>query len=259
MRKILGVIGGMGPQATSFFYEELVAHTKASSDQEHIDTVILGHASMPDRTKAILTGEEEPVLAAMEKDVRLLEAAGAANIVIPCNTAHYFYDPVQAMTQIPVIHMVRETVREAVTSCRKALSGSAFSSENPSCGNHSSRKVKIGVMATDGTIRAGVYAKECAGFGENGEAGCELITPSPQEQKAVMSLIYDEVKAGKTPDPGKFEMAYRALKEKGADCVILACTELSVYRKYHPVPEDCLDALEILVRESVIRSGGTYV
>ena len=243
MRKVLGVIGGMGPEATSFFYEELIAHTKADSDQEHIDTVILGHASMPDRTKAILTGEEEAVLAAMEADVRILEAAGAANIAIPCNTAHFFYEPVQAMTKIPVIHMVRETVREAAAVCRKNLSGRTFSSEI----------VKIGVMATDGTVKAGVYARECE------EAGCELLISSQQAQKAVMSLIYDEVKAGKIPDPGKFEMVYQDLKEKGAMCVILACTELSVYRKYHPVPEDCLDALEILVRESVIRSGGTYV
>jgi len=240
MSKILGVIGGMGPEATSFFYEELISHTMAFRDQEHIDTVILGHASMPDRTRAILTREEGPVLAAMEADVRLLEAAGAANIAIPCNTAHYFYDPVQAMTKIPVIHMVRETVKGAAASCRKIFPGFPG---NP----------KIGVMATDGTIRAGVYAKECEAL------GCELLKPSPQAQEAVMSLIYDEVKAGKTPDPGKFEMAYRDLKEKGAMCVILACTELSVYRKYHLVPQDCLDALEILVRESIIRSGATYV
>ena len=253
----------MGPEATSFFYEELIAHTKADSDQEHIDTVILGHASMPDRTKAILTGEEEAVLAAMEADVRILEAAGAANIAIPCNTAHFFYEPVQAMTKIPVIHMVRETVREAAAVCRKNLSGRTFSSEsrspgNTSFGNSSSgdpsfERVKIGVMATDGTVKAGVYARECE------EAGCELLIPSLQGQRAVMSLIYEEIKAGKIPDPGKFESAYRELKEKGAMCVILACTELFVYRKYHPVPEDCLDALEILVRESVIRSGGTYV
>ena len=238
MSRILGVIGGMGPEATAFFYEELIAHTKAGRDQEHIDTVILGHATMPDRTRAILSGQEEPVLAAMEKDVRILEAAGAANIAIPCNTAHYFYEGVQAMTKIPVIHMVRETVLEA-----KRLYADVVPGDEP---------MKIGIMATDGTVRAGVYARECE------KAGAAFLVPSGHAQVGVMSLIYKEIKAGKKIDARKFETAYRDLKRQGASCVILACTELSVYRKYQPVPGDCIDALEILVKRAVERSGGQY-
>ena len=65
MRKILGVIGGMGPEATAYFYEEVIAHTRALKDQDHIDMVILSHASMPDRTGAINSGEHDELLAAI--------------------------------------------------------------------------------------------------------------------------------------------------------------------------------------------------
>ena len=92
MKKKLGVIGGMGPEATAYFYEEVIRHTRAGCDQEHLDMTILSHASMPDRTKAIQTGQSRELLEAMKEDVRILEAAGATNIANPCNTSHYFYD-----------------------------------------------------------------------------------------------------------------------------------------------------------------------
>ena len=81
----LGVIGGMGPEATSYFYDQVIAHTAAERDQDHIDMVVLSHASMPDRTRAILTGETGPLLDAMRADTRALEALGCAHIAIPCN------------------------------------------------------------------------------------------------------------------------------------------------------------------------------
>ena len=82
MKKKLGVIGGMGPEATAYFYEEVIRHTKADCDQEHLDMTILSHASMPDRTKAIQSGECDPLLQAMEGDLKVMEAAGAEHIAI---------------------------------------------------------------------------------------------------------------------------------------------------------------------------------
>ena len=73
MKKKLGVIGGMGPEATAYFYEEVIRHTKADCDQEHLDMTILSHASMPDRTKAIQSGECDPLLQAMEGDLKVME------------------------------------------------------------------------------------------------------------------------------------------------------------------------------------------
>ena len=84
--RILGVLGGMGAAATALFYQELVAHTDATCDQQHIDTLILSHASLPDRTQAILTGHEAPLEKALVKDALSLEAHGADLIAMPTAT-----------------------------------------------------------------------------------------------------------------------------------------------------------------------------
>ncbi len=233
MKKVLGVIGGMGPEATAYFYEEVIAHTKAERDQDHIDMVILSHASMPDRTAAILSGDDRGIMQSMERSVRMLENCGVQNIAIPCNTSHYFYDRIQGLTQIPVINMPGESVSYICRLYPQA--------------------VRVGIMATDGTLRTGIYANVLQ------EAGLVPVVPGVQAQKAVMSLIYDDIKTGRDGDPAKFEQAYRDLTEQGADLVILACTEISVYKKKHTIPANCLDAMDVLVRESVIRSGAEYV
>ena len=229
MLKKLGVIGGMGPEATNFYYARLIARTKAVRDQEHIDTVILSHASMPDRTQAILSGHKEPFLAAITKDAGDLEMLGVANIAIPCNTSHYFFDEIQAATRVPVINMVEESVRYVMEAYPQVR--------------------KVGIMGTDGTIQAGTYHRACE------RKGLEAVSPGRDCQKDVMSLIYDDIKGGKTGDRSKFVRAYDDLMEQGCDAVILACTEISVFKEYYPVPADCVDAMDVLVMESILRSG----
>lgn len=232
MLKKLGVIGGMGPEATNFYYARLIARTKASRDQEHIDTVILSHATMPDRTGAILTGHKEPFLKAITKDARDLEMLGVSNIAIPCNTSHYFLDEIQAATKVPIINMIEESVRYVMEA-------------------HPDVK-KIGIMGTDGTIQAGTYHRACE------KKGIVAVSPRGDCQKEVMSLIYDDIKSGKTGDRAKFNRAYEDLMEQGCDAVILACTEISVFKEYYQVPVNCLDAMDVLVRESILRSGAGY-
>ena len=189
MRKILGVIGGMGPEATAYFYEEVIAHTKALKDQDHIDMVILSHASMPDRTGAINSGEHDALLAAMKGEIEKLEKCGAGNIAIPCNTSHYFLDKIQAMTEIPVINMIEETAKYIAEGEIKVK--------------------KVGILATDGAVKAGLYQKACEKF------GLESEVPDPEYQKKVMSLIYDDIKAGKLGDEDKFRAAVTNLQSKG--------------------------------------------
>lgn len=229
MVKKLGVIGGMGPEATSFFYARVIARTKAASDQEHIDMVILSHATMPDRTKAILTGHKEEFLKAITKDARDLEKLGVANIAIPCNTSHYFLKEIQAATKVPIINMVEESVRYVTEQ-------------------HPDVK-KIGIMGTDGTLQAGTYYRACE------RRGIAAVSPRSDAQREVMSLIYDDIKGGKTGDRAKFDCAYNDLMEQGCDAVILACTEISVFKEYYQVPVNCLDAMDVLVTESILRSG----
>lgn len=231
--KTLGVLGGLGPQATDFFYNGVIEHTDASCDQEHIDMIILSHATTPDRTKAIMTGDDRELIESLVKDVQTLEKAGAANIAIPCNTSHYFYEQMQAAVHIPIIHMIRESVRYAQ-------------------GKYEGVK-RIGIMGTDGTIQTGIYDRECE------RAGVTAVHPSTARQQDVMHIIYDEIKAGERGSRHLFNGVVDELtKELGCEVVILACTELSVYKHFHNVPECCLDAMDVLIRESILRSGAVY-
>ena len=227
-----GVIGGMGPEASCYFYQNVIAHTKAARDQEHIDMVILSHATMPDRTQAIGTGDDKHLIHLLQEDARTLESLGVSNIAVTCNTSHYFYEQIQKAVQIPIINMIHESVAYAVN---------AFDNVK-----------KIGIMATDGTINSKIYHRECR------KLGVTPIQPSPERQKDVMSLIYDDIKKGKNGDRAKFDRVIGELVRKGCDVVILACTELSVFKGKHEISSICLDAMDVLVRESILRSGAEY-
>ena len=231
--KKLGVIGGMGPEASCFYYQNVIKHTKAEKDQDHIDMVILSHATMPDRTTAILTGDDKHLINVLCDDARTLESLGVSNIAVTCNTSHYFYEQMQKAVQIPVINMIYESVAYAV--------------------KHYEGVKKIGIMGTDGTINSRIYHKECR------KLGVTAVKPSPERQKDVMSLIYDDIKSGKDGDREKFDRVMSEFLRKGCDVVILACTELSVFKEKHEVPSICLDAMDVLVRESIVRSGAEYI
>lgn len=232
-KKKLGVIGGLGPEASCFFYNRIIKHTKASCDQEHIDMVILSHATLPDRTGAIKSGDDTEIVRLLTEDAKTLEKLGVSHIAVPCNTSHYFFDKIQPAVKVPMIHMVHESVRYAVEHYRNVK--------------------KIGIMATDGTIETGLYHKECE------RLQVTPAVPSKERQADVMSLIYDEVKAGKPGDPAKFGRVMKEFEEQGCDVVILACTELSVYKEKNVVPENCLDAMDVLAEISIKRSGAVYI
>jgi len=104
---MLGVIGGMGPQATLLFFQGIINKTEATCDQEHLPMIILNHTTMPDRTEAILTGNTGKLFEMLLKDAKTLEQNGCTAIAIPCNTSHYFVDELQKHLHIPIIHMVR--------------------------------------------------------------------------------------------------------------------------------------------------------
>ena len=109
---ILGVLGGMGPQATNTFYQRIIDRTQAETDQEHLRVLIWSDAKIPDRTAGILgtPDQAEAVYAALLAGAKLLEGAGCTVLAIPCNTSHYFADRLQGDIAIPLIHMPRETV-----------------------------------------------------------------------------------------------------------------------------------------------------
>lgn len=226
---ILGVLGGMGPQATNTFYQRVIDRTQAEADQEHLRVLIWSDAKIPDRTAGILSGpvQAEEVYQHLLSGARLLEDAGCTVLVIPCNTSHYFADRLQEALKIPLIHMIRETV-----SAIRAMG-----------------KKTVGILATDGTVRTGIYQKELTA------AGLVPVTLPEDLQKTVMSIIYDEIKKGETGSREKFGEIDTYLRKTGCDCAILGCTELSVYRVLHRLPPFYIDAMEVLAEQAILRCG----
>ena len=225
--KVLGILGGLGPMATVYFYEMLTRHTQAARDQDHIDVIINSRATTPDRTSYILGQSAENPFDIMAADAARLVTFGADVIAIPCNTSHYFVDRIQQEIGIPILHMIRETARTLVAQGKR----------------------RPAILATDGTIRTGLYQKECAAF------GLEAAPPEPAVQRLVMSIIYEEIKRGERGSREKFAQIDRALASMGCDCAILGCTELSVFRSYHSLPPFYVDAMEVLAELAVVRCG----
>ena len=223
----LGILGGMGPQATQVFYQFVLDRTDAARDQDHLPALILSDTKMPDRTAAILSGDTEALYRRLLGDARLLEQCGCTAVAIPCNTSHYFADRLQGELSIPIIHMIRETAAALAAQGKK----------------------RPGILATDGTIQTGLYQKECAAL------GLEAVSPDADTQRLVMSIIYDEIKQGERGSREKFAQIDRAIRAAGCDCAILACTELSVFATYYTLPPFYLDAMMVMAERAVERCG----
>ena len=223
----LGILGGMGPQATQDFYQRILDRTDAARDQDHLPTLIWSDTAIPDRTAAILGGDAEGCYRRLLEGARLLERGGCTVLAIPCNTSHYFADRLQGDISIPLIHMPRETVAALAAQGRKT----------------------VGILGTDGTIQTGVYQKECDA------RGIRLLAPPEDVQRLVMSIIYDEIKRGETGSRETFAAIDRWLRRAGCDGAILGCTELSVYRTYHGLPDYYLDAMEVLAERCITACG----
>jgi len=225
----VGVLGGLGPAATVHFLHRVVELTDAHRDQDHVDLLVWQHGSIPDRSAFLLGhgASPEPVLVA---DAVALERAGARFIAIPCNTAVVWVEQIRAAVSVEVL----DTVAETVEASRQAVPGIQ----------------RLGVLATDGTLLAGSYARAAAA------AGVELLTPTPQMQREVMSIIYDGVKAGRPVPRERFDAVVDHLRDQGADAVALGCTELSVLHGHLGVADHTIvDSIDALARRVVLRAG----
>lgn len=228
MRKhILGVIGGLGPSATAHFMERVIAMTDAKNDQENVDMIVYNFPSIPDRTGYILGSNLKSPLPGLRSVGQALAGQKVSCIAIPCVTAHYFHKELQAAIPVPILNGVAETV-----SILK---------------NNGIRKV--GIMATDGTIRSRLLARELD------NAGLLPVVPSEARQADVMHLIYENVKAGKKPEMDRFRRVQQELVDCGAEIILLGCTELSLIKRDEDIGEEFLDIMDVLAREAVLRCG----
>ena len=222
--KTIGILGGMGPLATVDLFRRIVEGTDAASDREHIPMVIDNNTAIPDRTQAILHGGESPVPQMVRSAVRL-EAMGADVLIMPCNTAHFFYDALQPFLGVPMLHMIRETLEEAR---RRGVR-------------------RAGLLATDGTCQSGVYHRVFE------PAGVTLLTPDEAGQREVMRVIYEGVKAGRAAfDTRALRRALDALTAQGAQTLILGCTELPLaFARYDLAGYETLNPTEVLARAAI--------
>ncbi len=224
--KILGILGGMGPAATQEFYKMIIMKTDAKKDQEHINSIILNHATMPDRTYMINTGRTAELLEIMTEDAVFLEKAGADFIAIPCNTSHVIVPELQKSINIPIISMIEEAAKRIYKTDKNS---------------------KVAILATDGTIKTRLYQDALAAL------GVESYVPDMKSQTYIMEIIYDGIKAGGEIDFEKFLEVEREIKQNGCTVALMACTELSCFKMMYELPDFYIDAMEVLADEAIIR------
>jgi aspartate racemase len=223
--RIIGILGGMGPEATVDFYREIIRLTPAKRDQEHLQVLIYSNPTIPDRTRAILEGTDDP-LPALIQSARILETAGAGILAIPCNTAHYFYARLQANLRIPVLHMIDQTLLY-------------LREHYPEAGS-------VGLLASQGTVLSGIYASVF------GREGIEVLTSDALEQQRVHAAIED-IKAGVPPTQVRaiFDSAVQSLLHRGARAIILGCTEIPLAFHLDPPSYPCLNPTKLLAQAAV--------
>lgn len=201
----IGVLGGVGPEATAELFRRIIRLTPATADQDHLPVIIFNNPAIPDRTAFILGQGPSPAPALIDT-ARRLAAAGADLIVIPCNTAHAFLPAIRRAVRIPVLDMIAATVARVVE-------------QYP----HVDR---IGLLATTGTLRSRLYH---AAFRR---VNRRVLTPMAHPQRTlVMEAIYGRrgVKAGFRRHPAQLlQAAAGRLRDAGAGMLIAGCTEISV-------------------------------
>ena len=201
--KCAGVLGGMGPDATVDFMNRLIRLVDAEEDSDHIRCIVDNNPKVPSRIKALFEGGKEDPAPCLMDMARRLEAWGADFLVMPCNTAHHYHGQIQSAVRIPVLNMIKlaaEAVRQKFPNLRK-----------------------VGILATSATVKVGLYEKVF------GELGIETLYPDASEQAELLALI-KSIKAGQLGQAQRAALitAGRHVLEKGAQALVLACTELSV-------------------------------
>ena len=223
--KIIGILGGMGPEATTDLFYKIIKLTPAGKDQDHLRVIIDNNPKIPDRTAAILGKGEDP-LPALRETARNLEKAGADFIIIPCNTAHYFLPSIQESVKIPLLNIIEETAKET----QKKI---------PSI-------KKVGLLASIGTYKTEIYSQHFKKF------NIEVISPEEKDKEKVMKIIY-AVKAGNLSEEIKKNITSIAQKliDKGAEAVIAGCTEIPLILKEGDVSVPIIDPTQALAEAAI--------
>jgi aspartate racemase len=234
--KVIGILGGMGPEATLDCFAKIIKNTPARTDQEHLRIVIDSNPKVPDRTAAI-TGKGESPVPILVAGCRALQQAGADFIIIPCVSAHFFLEEVRQQITLPILSIF-DVVAETIIR------------------DHAEIKT-VGMMGTTGTITGGLFQKRLAAD------NIKTIVPAETRQAKVMAAIYDIKNSQPARSRAQITSDLMAIAEdlisKGARGIIAGCTEipLALNQKHLSVPY--FDALTILARAAILKAGLTPI
>ncbi|MCP4024327.1 MAG: amino acid racemase [Desulfobacteraceae bacterium] len=222
--KTVGIIGGMGPEATVDLMRRIIDLTPAKDDIDHIRCLVENNPKIPSRIKAIIEGDGEDPGPYMADIGKRLETWGADFLVIACNTAHFYYDIVQNAVNIPVIHLIDLVANHVKTN---------FPGHE-----------KVGMLASPAVAITGLYSKRLSNL------GIQDVWPDPLYQEKLFSII-KQVKKGNTGlnVMDDYKKVCENLIAKGAGIAIVACTELSALGGVLPVT--AIDASQVLAAEIV--------
>ena len=229
--KVIGIVGGMGPEATADLFLKILAATPARTDQEHLHILIDCNPKIPPRAKALLEGGPDPT-PLLQSTARTLERAGADFLIVACNTAHLFYDAIVEAVSIPVLHIVEETVAEVQRRYPNART--------------------VGVLGGNGTVGLRLYHDRLEA------RGLMAVSPPMDGEQRIVAEVIRSVKAG---DKGPAVRAkIRAVAEKlaseGAQLLLAACTELPLVLRDGDVSVPVVDPNQVLAEAAVRKARG---
>jgi len=220
----IGVLGGMGPEATILFMARIVARTPAQDDQDHVPLIVDCNTQVPSRLRALFDGDGPdpgPTLADM---ARGLETAGAQALALPCNTAHYYAPVIQAAVSIPLVNMIEHSVDAVVA-------------------RHPNVR-RVGLLASPAVQRVGLFERTFA------RIDAEILYPKDQE--SLLAAI-NAVKSGNDLDGARqaLSTAAKNLTGQGAEVLLIGCSELSVISDAIGDDDRVIDTIDVLVDEVV--------
>lgn len=233
--KKLGIVGGMGARASNWLISRITQLSQAESDQEYLEIVLHSNARIPDRTQAIRHGGDSP-LPELQRSLDVLGRSEVDVSVLACMTAYYFYDDLTPDLKFPLLHPVDMVLQELRSP---ALAG----------------KKKVGLIGTTGMTRAGIYQKRLEPHGYE----LMLLEVEEQEQYFMYPIYRKEgFKAGVFSDENKdlFMKQIEILKERGAEVIVAACSEIPlIMERYGMTPDKLplpfIDAFELLANKVV--------
>jgi aspartate racemase len=232
MKKIIGILGGMGPEATARMFTLIIKNTQAEKDQDHIPVLIYSNPKIPPRTDAIIGKGPDPTADLIE-GIKLVLKGGADFIIIPCITAHFFLPKITQNIEFSYLSLIEESLRWAKKKIPTIK--------------------RTGILASTGTLNSRLFHDSFL------SEGIEVIHPNEKEQEKVMHAIFGErgIKAGYTSGYSRDAIIDMAgtLINRGAEAIIAGCTEIPLVLTAKDISVPLIEPMEITAQAGIIKAG----